>query len=352
MRLLAAFLGIWLGAAAFGHATSIYIIGNGAATITPRSTNTWTVQAWGGGQSGNDGTGAGGIGAGWAQLTSFSAVSGTPVNFSLGAPGLGVHNGVNNGSDTWFATSGTVIAPGGGSATTAIGNATATGGPGGTYSLALPGGGGAGNGNGNGQAGGTPTCANSGAGASGGGNGGGTSGQDCVTNSNNGVAGGNGVAVGGTGGIGGTVGSPNGGNGGPGAGGGSGYGDNTTTQGNGGNGGDDYDNGGGGAGGAGTNKTVSNVGSNGGTPGGGGTDCFSLGTVCTPGQGGWSVIKITYTSGDADQIYWIGSIPMPTIPPTWTNGYTTTTSGSVTIFTKTAITAGLKGYLDLLGVGQ
>lgn len=337
-----------------GYATTVYLIGNGTATITPRSTATWTIQTWGAGQSGNDGTGAGGAGGGWAQLTSFSATNGTPVNWSLGAPGLGVHNGVNNGGDTWFSSSSTLIAPGGGSTTPAIGSVTAAGGAGGSYAATtLPGGGGAGNGTGNGNAGGSPACVNSGAGGGGGGNGGGTAGQGCTTNSNIGAPGGNGVVgAGATGGAGGTVSSPNGGIGGRGAGGGGGYGDNTAIQGVGGNGGDDYDFGGGGAGGPGSDHMTTSVGSNGGTPGGGGSDCLSLGTVCAPGQGGWSVIKITYTSGDADQIYWIGSIPMPTIPPTWTNGYTTTTAGSVTIFTKNSVTAGLKGNLGLLGVGQ
>lgn len=347
---LAVILGLLLSSPAM--ATTLYIIGNGAATITAPSTATWTVQTWGAGQSGNDATGAGGAAGGWAQLNSFSATSGTPVNFSLGAPGLGAHNTVNNGGDTWFSTSGTVIAPGGGSVTTAIGNSSNVGGAGGNYSsTTLPGGGGAGNAIGPGQVGGSPTCVNSGAGGSGGGNGGGTAGQGCTTNSNNGPQGGNGVRVGGNGGAGGTSGSPNGGNGGPGGGGGGAYGDSISVAGNGGNGGDDYDNGGGGAGASG-GAGITTAGSNGGTPGGGGTDCLSIGTVCVPGQGGWSVIKITYTSGDADQIYWIGTIPMPTIPPTWTSGYTTTTAGSVTIFTKNSVTAGLKGNLGLLGVGQ
>src|SRR4051812_4115972 len=99
----------------------MYLIGNGTATVTPRSTATWTVQAWGGGQSGNDIDGSGGHGGGWAKLNSFSATNGSPVNFSLGVPGLGIHNSVANGGDTWFSTSGTVLAPGGGSSTTAVG---------------------------------------------------------------------------------------------------------------------------------------------------------------------------------------------------------------------------------------
>lgn len=333
-------------------ATTMYIIGNGAATITPRSTATWAVQTFAAGQSGNDVTGAGGKAGGWSQLNSFSATNAVPVNFSLGAPGLGVHNTVNNGGDTWFSTSGTVIAPGGGSATVAIGNSHFAGGNGGAYTTTtLPGGGGAAGPIGAGNVGGSPTCVNSGAGGSGGGNGGGTAGLNCTTNSNNGPAGGSGVRAGGGGGTGGTATVPNGGTGGPGGGGGAGYGNASSVAGNGGIGGDDYDFGGGGGGGSGGGG-VSTQGSNGGTPGGGGTDCFSLSLpACTPGRGGWSVIKITYTSGDADQIYWIGTIPMPTIPPTWTNGYSTTVVGSVTIFTKNSVTSGQSGYLNLLGVG-
>lgn len=340
--------------------TTIYIVGNGAATITPRSTATWTVQVWGGGQGGSDLTGAGGKGGGWAQTT-YSAVSATPISFNLGVAGLSTHTAVGNGGDTWFATSGTVIAPGGGSSTMPIGTLSFAGGAGGTYTTqALPGAGGAAGHGGNGNAGGSPTSSScpslsgaSAGGGGGGGNGGGTAGLACDTTTQGGN-GGNGFA--GTGGVGGVSGA-NGAAGGVGAGGGGGGGNFSGGSNPGGNGGDDYDNGGGGAGAPGAFPLAGSVinGSNGGTPGGGGTGCFSGtgGGACTIGHGGWSVIKITYLSTDADQIYELGTIPMPVdIPVSWTNGYTTTTAGSVTILTKNAVSAVQTGFLMLIGVGQ
>lgn len=306
---------------AAANTTVLYIVGNGAGSITPPSTANWTVQVWGAGQSGNDNTGAGGTGAGWAQGT-VSAVSGTPIPFNLGAPGIGTHGGVANGGDSWIVSSGTLIAPGGGSATAAIGTATATGGVGGTYGTSgLPGGGGAGGPAGNGNAGGsslTLTCVNSGGGGGGGGNGGGTPGAGCVSNSSIGGAGGNGAqGVGGAGGT--TIGSPNGIAGGLGAGGGGGGGQASSFAGNGANGGDDYDYGGGGGGGAGVGAPTANAGS-GGTPGGGGADCTGSGGInCTIGQGGWAVIKITYQSADPNQIYVVGTIPTIDIPGNWTS---------------------------------
>jgi hypothetical protein len=362
MRLLA--LLILLASSAAANATTMWVVGNGTATITPRSSATWTVQAFGAGQSGNDSTGAGGNGGSWAQST-FVATNGVAINFSLGAPGAGVRNDVSNGGDTWFSSAASLLAPGGGSATAAIGTSTFAGGIGGTYTTqALPGGGGAAGPHGAGHAGGSPTAgvcvpspgvADAGGGGGGGGNGGGTDGDPCVPRSTNGGNGGAGFA--GAAGAGG-VGTGAGAQGGPGAGGGGGAGDGTTFAANGGNGGDDYDNGGGGGGGSGSDNAANTLltnGTNGGTPGGGGTTCFAAtGGSCTYGSGGWSVIKITYTGSDADQIYELGTIPMPVnIPASWTAGYTTTTAGSVTILTKNAVTpAGQRGFLMLLGVGQ
>lgn len=339
--------------------TTMYLVGNGAAAITPRSTATWTVQVWGGGGGGNDSTGAGGKGGGWATKT-FSATSGTPVSFSLGNPGVSTHVTPGIGGDTWFSSSGFLIAPGGGSATAAIGTSSFAGGNGGTFTTqALPGGGGAAGPAGNGNVGASPvntSCAGlsgaSAAGAGGGGNGGGTAGLACDSFLQGGN-GGNGFA--GVGGVGGATGV--GANGGLGAGGGGGFGNQTSSF-AGGSGGDDYDNGGGGAGAPGAFPPSGGHtnGSNGGTPGGGGTDCFNnAGGGCTIGNGGWSVIKITYLSSDADQIYELGTIPMPVdIPVSWTNGYTTTTPGGgvTAVLTKNTVTATQVGYLILLGVGQ
>jgi hypothetical protein len=90
--------------------TTIYIVGNGAGSITPLSTATWTVECWGGGQAGTLGVN-GGAGAGYAKKNSFSATTNTPVPFSLGAPGT---TSGQAGGDTWLSSTSTVIANGGG----------------------------------------------------------------------------------------------------------------------------------------------------------------------------------------------------------------------------------------------
>lgn len=304
-------LGLLAGFAGSADATTIYLVGSGSAAITPPSTATWTVQVWGAGAAGDDGTGNAGSGGGWAKKNSFSATAGANVQFVLGAPGV---TSAQAGGDTWFSTSATLIAPGGGSATTAIGDSTAAGGAGASYTgQGIPGAGGAGGPGGIGKAGGTaPGGPSLAAGGGGGGNGGGTVGGSSTTAT--GAAGGNGISgTGGAGGI--SVGAANGSPGGAGAGGGGGYGDTAGAGGAGGNGGDDWDNGGGGAGGPGYGGGgIASNGGNGGTPGGGGTDRFNTGVI---GFGGHSVIKITYAGTDPDQIYLMGGVTTAQIPSTW-----------------------------------
>ena len=66
--------------------TTIYIVGSAVTgRINPLGNTTWTVETWGGGQSGNDSTGAGGTGGGYAKKNSFTVTTGTPVTFFLGA---------------------------------------------------------------------------------------------------------------------------------------------------------------------------------------------------------------------------------------------------------------------------
>src|SRR5690242_7037940 len=116
-------------------AVTIYLVGNGNGAIVPPSTATWTVECWGAGQSGNDSSGAGGAGGGYAR-GAVNATSGVPLTFSLGAPGVGQANAVNNGGNTWLSTTGVqptttaqgVLAQGGGATTTQLGSqATYTG---------------------------------------------------------------------------------------------------------------------------------------------------------------------------------------------------------------------------------
>ena len=287
----------------------IYLVGNGSGTFIPPETATAVVDVWGGGQSGNDGSGNGGIGGGWARKNAFSLTKGTGVSFVLGAPGIGVHSGVGNGGDTWFGSAAVLQANGGGSTSTRAGDTTQPGGASGPayFNNGLPGGGGAG---GPGGPGGSGSAGKAGGGGGsnsaggGGGAGGGTVGGSLPGLA--GGAGGNGPA--GTGGAGGaTTGSPAGAKGGPGAGGGGGY---AAVGGAGGNGGDDFDNGGGGGGADGYSNPGS-AGGSGGTPGGGGTDTFfNPSSSTTIGQGGWSVIKISWTSATpATQTIIYGTFP-------------------------------------------
>ncbi len=308
--------------------STIYLVGNGTSTITPTSTATWTVEAWGAGQSGNDGTGAGGTGGSWAEITNFAATEGTPVSFELGAPGLGTSGGVNNGGDTWLSNTGAqpttttqgVLAPGGGSTTTAVGTTVYAGGVGGGFDGGTGGGGGAGGPGGAGKDGGAGAADT---GGGGGGNGGGTAGGNGAADT--GGAGGNGVA--GTGGAGGAANAGGGAGGAGSGGGGGGYAGTVTTDG--GAGGNDFDNGGGGAGGGALFAgSYDGIGGNGGTPGGGGADSTSATSPTSIGRGGWSVIKITFTSDTAStQTLYFGTYPAPT---------TTTATAAVAVGALTA----------------
>src|SRR4051812_34035362 len=106
--------------------TTVYIVGNGSGSFTPASTVTAKVEVWGAGAAGHT-NGVGGTGGGYAAKNSQSLTAGTPVAFQLGAPGAAIDA---NGGDTWFSSSATVIAQGGGSATTQIGDTTFVGGVG------------------------------------------------------------------------------------------------------------------------------------------------------------------------------------------------------------------------------
>src|SRR6185437_13437077 len=85
--------------------------------------------------------GNGSAGAYYAKKNSVSLTSGTPVAFSLG---LTSTNSAQAGGDTWLVSSTTVLAPGGASASTPIGDVTHAGGSGGSFNNATGGSGGAG----------------------------------------------------------------------------------------------------------------------------------------------------------------------------------------------------------------
>src|SRR5215217_4373717 len=92
------------------------------ATWTPPAdwTNVNTIHCIGAGGPGRTANGgAGGGGGAWSSSSNFSATAGVPVNIQVGAgssPGT-------VGEDTWFGSSSTIMAKGGGNATgTTTGN--------------------------------------------------------------------------------------------------------------------------------------------------------------------------------------------------------------------------------------
>jgi len=113
-----------------------------------------TVEAVGGGKGGSRGadrnstTGAaGGAGGGYAKITNFNSSAGSTVSFSVGAGGAGATTASTagtNGGDTWFSSSGTVLAAGGGTGTTQVGSTTYAGGAAGTLNAQKGGSGGGG----------------------------------------------------------------------------------------------------------------------------------------------------------------------------------------------------------------
>lgn len=276
--------------------TLIYIVGNGASTFTPQATATAVVDVFGAGMA-SDTTGNGGMGGGWARKNAYSMTSGTPISFSLGAPGL---TSGQTGGDTWWAAVGTLLANGAGSVTTPVGDShnsangqnqnTQNGSTGGTGCSGPNGGGNLGGG----------TLVGAGGGGGGGGNGGGAAGADVGSASTNGANGGVGFA-GGTAGVGGVGTDVSGTSGAPGSGGGGG----AVDAGNGAAGRDDYDNGGGGGGAGGGNTGLGGVG---GTPGGGAGANNTGGSVS---RGGYSLIRISYTGTDPNRIITLGSIAPP-----------------------------------------
>src|SRR5690348_9247553 len=112
-RFIAGLVGLlWLTwALSPAWATTIYIIGSGSGSFTPKSTATATVECWGAGQAGGTSGGNGGNGAGYSKKNTLNLTAGTPVPFQLGTPGI---TSGAAGGDTWFSSSATVIANGGG----------------------------------------------------------------------------------------------------------------------------------------------------------------------------------------------------------------------------------------------
>lgn len=105
------------------------VITSGATWTVPSDCIAATVELIGAGQGGNATNG--GNGGDYAKKAIASLTPGASVNIQLGVHGAGVASGPQNtGTDTWFSSAATVLAKGGGSASTSIGDATFAGGSG------------------------------------------------------------------------------------------------------------------------------------------------------------------------------------------------------------------------------
>lgn len=171
--------------------------GSSSTTDTFTTTSTWVapagvtsviVEAWGAGGRGANGDGfeSGGGGGGGGAYSKKLSISVTPGNSYTVTVGVGGSTGTPAGGDSWFSTSGTVLAKGGaggnstapgagGASGSGIGDTKYSGGTGGsvTSSAGSGGGGGAGTtaigGNGSGSSGGAGGSTSGGTGGSGGG---------------------------------------------------------------------------------------------------------------------------------------------------------------------------------------
>ncbi len=108
-------------------------------TLTvPTGVTSVQVECWGGGQSGLAGQagtgGIGGVGGSYAKKNSVTIIPGNSYTVTVGTGGdvCSATATPNNGNDSWFSTSGTVLAKGGGSSSSNIGDTTYTGGNGGS----------------------------------------------------------------------------------------------------------------------------------------------------------------------------------------------------------------------------
>lgn len=252
-----------------------------------------TIECIGGGASG-------GAGGDYAKISNLTLTPGNNVIYAVGAGG----SGGSAGGDTWFngmnAASASVVAKGGGRATTSVGDVVRAGGPGGTTDIGGGGGGGAGGPSGVGARGGNGASVTGGGGGGGGANGG-SAGGDAVGGT--GGAGGNGPDGTGGGAANGGAGSNGGGGGGRNADGGPGGSGGTSvvwiqtsdsaTAGPG---------GGGGGGGAGPQSTGGAGGRGANYGGGGGRGGLGKQTRGASGSGGQGIIVITYTPKIEDPI--------------------------------------------------
>lgn len=275
-------------------ATVVFIVSGTSYTIPADWGPINTIEAIGGGQSGA-GSGGGtihGLGAYYGAISNEANTPGASKTIAIGSGGA-------TGGDTTWGSSPTLVAPGGGSATSPVGSTSFAGGTGGgvTFSFGSGGGGGAGGPNGAGKKGGETVGVSGGVGGGGGGGAGGGSATNGIASTAGNVGGAGGTAQDGTAGGAGGAANSNGSAGSHGSGGGGGgastFCGGVRVGGVGGNGVEwDATHGAGGGGGeAGGAFCVQGNGGNGGLYGGGGG---GTGVGGTQGVGAQGIIVLTY----------------------------------------------------------
>lgn len=137
-KLLAWALACWLCASP-ALATQIFLtVGSGTWTAPPDFSSTNTIECIGGGGGGGDSTtGKGGGGGAYAKIVNYPGTPGASISYSVGAGGSG-STAPTAGGDSWFGSTGTILAKGaqvtsgnGGLASASVGTTKYNGGNGG-----------------------------------------------------------------------------------------------------------------------------------------------------------------------------------------------------------------------------
>lgn len=137
-KLLAWALACWLCASP-ALATQIFLtVGSGTWAAPPDFSSTNTIECIGGGGGGGDSTtGKGGGGGAYAKIVNYPGVPGASISYSVGAGGSG-STAPTAGGDSWFGSTGTILAKGaqvtsgnGGLASASVGTTKYNGGNGG-----------------------------------------------------------------------------------------------------------------------------------------------------------------------------------------------------------------------------
>jgi hypothetical protein len=125
-----------------GNAQTTQIFNASGTFTAPAGVSTVQVEAWGGGGAGggntttNDGAGGGGGGA-YSKTPAIGVTSGSNYTVTIGAAGAGTTGTGGVGGDTWFNTSGTILAKGGAGGLAPVGGAGGVGGVGGSSATSV-----------------------------------------------------------------------------------------------------------------------------------------------------------------------------------------------------------------------